>query len=142
MRINFVDVICDDSLKAIVVNGKEIGYSFDVRLSYYRGAFLSCIDAFGLKVDGKTVENQNITFGINGKTIAIDQLSDCVSEFWRLIEPAHIEVIHEDGLGEGEHEIDLTLMLRVPYLPIPINPNDHVYMPLDSCGQKRLSLNH
>ena len=27
MRVNFVDVICDDSLKNEYVNGKKMGYS-------------------------------------------------------------------------------------------------------------------
>lgn len=140
MRINIVDVICDDSLESIVVNDKKVGYAFDIRLSYYRGAFLSCIDAFELEVDGEIVDPQDITFGINGKTIAISQLSNCVSEFWQLIQPARIEVIKEGGLTEGEHDINLKLILRVPYLPIPIGDGEHMYMPLDSCGQKKLIL--
>ena len=36
LRLNFVDVVCDDSLKNFWANGKKIGYQFDVRLSYYR----------------------------------------------------------------------------------------------------------
>ena len=47
MRINFVDVVCDDSMKNIFANGKKVGYQFDIRLSYYRGHFLSVIDEFG-----------------------------------------------------------------------------------------------
>ena len=34
MRMNFVDVVVDDSLKNVKVNGKNIGYQFDIRLSY------------------------------------------------------------------------------------------------------------
>lgn len=139
MRINFVDVIVDNSLKSIYNDGDKIGYSFDVRLSYYRGAFLSTIDEFKLKVDGKDVCNEQITFGINNKIIAIDQLSDCVSEFWSLIEPAKIEVLLDGGLEKGQHHIDLTLILRVPYLPIPVG-DEKLYMPLDSCGEKTLVL--
>ena len=41
MRMNFVDVIVDDSFKNYYVNGKKMGYQFDIRLSYYRGHFLS-----------------------------------------------------------------------------------------------------
>ncbi len=139
MRINFVDVIVDDSLKSIYCDENKIGYTFDVRLSYYRGAYLSTIDEFKLKVDGKEIENERITFGINGKQIAINQISDCVSEFWQLIEPAKIEVLVDGGLTEGEHDIDLTLILRIPYLPIPVG-DGKLYMPLDSCGSKRLAL--
>ena len=39
LSLNFVDVVCDDSLKHLYVNGKKTGCQFDVRLSYYRGHF-------------------------------------------------------------------------------------------------------
>lgn len=139
MRINFVDVICDESLKSIVIGDKRIGYAFDVRLSYYRGLFLSCIDKFILRVDGEEVNNQDVTFNVNGKTFAVDFLAECASEFWPLTETARIEVIKEGSLTVGKHDIDLTLMLRIPYMPIPVG-DDLIYMPLDSCGQKILTL--
>ena len=139
MRINFVDVICDDSLESIIVNKRKIGYAFNIRLSYYRGLFLSCIEEFILKVDGQEVPMQDITFSINGKTFAASFLSECNTEFWNVIEPARIEVIKDGGLLSGEHDIDLTLMLRIPYMPIPIE-DDLVYMPLDSCGRKKLTI--
>lgn len=140
MRINFVDVICDHSLEYVYHKGEIIGFSFDIRLSYYRGLFLSCVDEFGLSVDGNLIPNEAITFAINGKEIAIDQLSDCANEFWQLTEPARIEVIHEDVLSVGEHDFDVKLMLRIPYLPIPTHDGAHIYMPLDSSGNKKLNL--
>jgi len=139
MRINFVDVICDDSLRTVHANGKPVGYAFDIRLSYYRGLFLSCVDQFALTVDGQAVNSQDITFGIHGKSIPVNFLSHCASEFWGLTEPASIEVTTAQGLEPGAHEIDLTLMLRIPYMPIPVGDN-LVYMPLDSCGRKTLTL--
>ena len=60
MRINFVDVVCDDSMKNIFANGKKVGYQFDIRLSYYRGHFLSVIDEFGVKLDGEEVFLKNV----------------------------------------------------------------------------------
>lgn len=55
LRINFVDVVCDDSMKNVFANGKKVGYQFDIRLSYYRGHFLSVIDEFRVKLDRKSV---------------------------------------------------------------------------------------
>ena len=60
MRMDFVDVVVDDSLKNVKVNGKNIGYQFDICLSYYHGHFLSVIDEFGVKVDGKEVPAETI----------------------------------------------------------------------------------
>ena len=70
MRMNFVDVVVSDSLKNYYVNGKKMGYQFDIRLSYYRGHFLSLIDEFAVKVDDFEVPNERIKFCINGKELA------------------------------------------------------------------------
>ena len=67
MRLNFVDVIQNDSLKNVYVNGKKSGYKFDIRLSYYRGHFLSVIDTLEVTVDGEKVKTEDITFCLKGK---------------------------------------------------------------------------
>ena len=90
MRMNFVDVVVDDSLKNIKANGKNVGYQFDIRLSYYRGHFLSVIDEFGVKVDGQEVPAEAIKFCINGKEFSPIEFDKCYTEFWQVIEPATI----------------------------------------------------
>lgn len=139
-RINFVDVICDDSLTHLYADGERIGFEFDVRLSYYRGLFLSCVDSFGLEVDGERYSNDNITFSINGKSFGVNQLNLFASEFWDLLQSARITVLKKGGLAQGEHALKLELMLRVPYLPLPGSDGGHSYMPLDSCGEKTLAV--
>lgn len=138
MRINFVDVVVDNSLKNVYLNDKIMGYQFDIRLSYYRGHFLSVIDEFKIKVDGEEVPNEIIKFCINGKEFSPIEFDKCYSEFWQIIEPATIRVFCPGGLEAGEHDIDVTLFFRSPYMSI--GPN-HQYMPVDSCGSKRLTLN-
>lgn len=139
-RINFVDVVCDNSLKSIYVDGRKSGFQFDIRLSYYRGHYLSDIDLFEVRVDGEKMEDRNVTFGINGKEFTVAELPYCISEFWTLLEPARIRVLKEGGLESGEHHIEVTLMMRVPYLPLPGGEGEHNYMPLDACGEKTLVL--
>lgn len=137
MKMRFVDVITDGTLKNNYVNGKKAGYQFDIRLGYYRGHFLSAIDEFEVSVDGEKVEDQNLSFCINGKEFAPDQLKECFTEFWALTDPATIKVIKKDGLAEGNHTINVHLMLRIPYMQI--GPG-HQFMPLDSGQEKELKL--
>ena len=140
MRVNFVDVICDDSLKNEYVNGKITGFSFRVRLSYYRGHFLSDIDTLKVSVDGTEIDDEAVTFCLNGKEFSVWEVKEAYTEFWRLLDEAVIRVHQPGGLSAGEHRIDLKLMLRVPYLPLPGGDNDHTYMPLDSCGEKTMEV--
>ncbi len=137
MRMNFVDVVVDHSLKHYNVNGKRMGYQFDIRLSYYRGHFLSVIDEFVVKVDGQEIPNEKIKFCINQKEFSPVEFDMCYTEFWQVIEPATIRVFAPGGLEEGTHEIDVTLIFRSPYMPI--GP-DHMYMPVDSSGSKCLEI--
>lgn len=140
MRVNFVDVLVDKSLRNEYTNGKIAGYSFKVRLSYYRGHFLSDIDCLEVTTDGEKVNENDIIFCLNGKELSVSQVKEAYTEFWKLLEPAVIKVHHPGGLSKAKHEIDLKLMLRVPYLPLPGSDNDHTYMPLDSCGKKVFDL--
>ena len=136
MRLNFVDVIQNDSLKNIYVNGKKSGYKFDIRLSYYRGHFLSVIDTLEVTVDGERVKTEDITFCLHDKEFGLSQLHDLVSEFWPIIEPATIKVFKKGGLPAGEHEIDFKLIFHSPYMPI----SDTEYMPWDSSEKKTLTI--
>jgi hypothetical protein len=140
MRLPFVDVVCDDSLVNTYVNGKKLGYEFQIRLSNYRGHFISCIEEFVVAVDGNEVNSDDITFCLNEKEFTLRQLPSLISEFWNLIEPATIKVFAPGGLTEGEHHIDVTLMLRIPYMAVPGSKKEHDYAKLDSCGSKTLSV--
>lgn len=140
MRVNIVDVVCDHSLKNISVNGSKSGCRFKIRLSYYRGLYLSCIEQFEAYIDGKKVPDQDVSFGVNNKTFSVYQLNDCTTEFWTLLEPAIIEISRPGGLNAGEHHIKVVLILRCPYLPLPGADGERMYMPIDGCGEKTLVL--
>ena len=73
-----------------------------------------------------------VTFELNGKELPVYKLTYAVTEFWSQVTPAKIRVIKKGGVEAGEHELELKLMLRVPYMQI--GPG-HNFMPLDS-GEK------
>ncbi len=134
LRLNFVDVICDDSLRYVYACGKKIGYRFDIRLSYYRGHFLSVIDEFLLKVDGNEINQDSISFGLRGKDYGLAPLHDLVDVFWPITEPATITVLDQGSMEEGEHDIELSMYFRSPYMQI----GKDRFMPVDSSGRKKL----
>ena len=113
-----------------------MGYSFDVRLSYYRGHFLSVIDELTVSVDGEEVKPQDITFCLHGKEFGVSQLHEATTEFWGIKEPATIKIFREGGLEKGEHEIDFHLVFRSPYMPI----GEQAFMPWDSSQCKILTV--
>lgn len=134
LRLNFTDVVRDDSLRHIVAKGKKVGCRFDVRLSYYRGHFLSTIDEIGVRIDGEEIPKQDITIRLKGEEYGISQLPHLGNVFWPIAEPATICVFRDGGFAEGEHDVDFTLFFRSPYMEI----GPDMYMPNDSCGSKKL----
>lgn len=136
LRLNFTDVICDDSMKHIYANGQKVGCQFDVRMSYYRGHFLSTIDELRVLIDGKEIDKQDIRFCLKESEYGIDQLPMLGNVFWSIIEPATIKVFKKGGYPKGEHEIEFIMYFRSPYMEI----GPDMYMPNDGCGTKTLVL--
>lgn len=136
MRCNYTEVLRDGTLKNVYVDGKKMGFSFDIRLSYYRGHFLSVIDEFSLRVDGKSIDKQDMVFCLHGKEFGISQLHEATTEFWGIKEPATIKVFHEGGLEKGEHDFDFHMVFRSPYMPI----GENEFMPWDSSDQRVLTV--
>lgn len=60
-----------------------------------------------------------------------------MTEYWSQVENARIIAHKPGGIESGSHELEVKLMLRVPYLPI--GPN-HTYMPLDSCDKATVEI--
>ena len=54
-----------------------------------------------------------------------------------MLDPATIRVFLPGGLEAGEHEIDVTMYFRSPYMPTGDN---HQYMPMNGCGTKVLTI--
>lgn len=131
MKLN-PEIIKKDSFKNLYINGEKNGFEFNVQLAYYRGHYLSDIDLLEVYLDGEKMPQETVTFEINGKELPVYKLTYAVTEFWSQVEQAKIRVIKKGGVEKGEHELELKLMMRVPYMQI--GP-DHNFMPLDS-GEK------
>ena len=128
-------VLPKKDFKNITLNGNKVGFTLGVRLNYYRGQHVSTIETLQLTVNGGIIPNYLILFCINGKKFPLSQLPDLYAEFWSLRTTAHLEV-YNGGLPEGEHDIELTLHLRIPYMKFA----PRTYGSLDSSIQQKMSL--
>ncbi|MGL9730702.1 C-glycoside deglycosidase beta subunit domain-containing protein [Enterococcus sp. DIV0756] len=132
MRMQFNEqIIKTESFENLYINGKKQGFSFDIQLAYYRGHYLSDIDLLEVLIDGEKIPDEAVTFELKGKELSLYKLKYAVTEFWSQVEPAKLHVLKPGGLA-GEHDIELKLVLRIPYMQI--GP-EHDFMPLDS-GEK------
>ena len=136
MRLN-EEIIKKKTFRSYYVNGKKSGFEFDVQLAYYRGQYLSCIEQLEVWLDGVQMPEEAITFDINGKEMPVHRIKWAVTEFWSQVAPAEIRVIRPGGIEPGKHELELKLMLRIPYMQI--GPG-HDFMPLDAGDKVTVTL--
>lgn len=128
-------VLQKKDFKNIYLNDSKVGFRLGIRLNYYRGQHVSTVENLQLRVNGEAIPNHLILFCINGKKFTLSQLPDLYAEFWSLRSTAYLEV-YNGGLPEGEHDIELTLHLRIPYMKFA----PRVYGSLDSSVHQKMSL--
>jgi hypothetical protein len=91
------------------------GYEVLVRFDWYRALPLSGV-SITLIVDGAAVPDDQLRFHVNDRDYALDELPELYEEFWFVLDAARLRVTPSDPLPAGDHEIDITMGLRIPYL--------------------------
>lgn len=114
-------LITEGSLKNVLQNEIKTGYSFCVRMPFYRSFPLSCLFDFELYVDNMRVNLADLTFTLDDKEYEITALSELTDIWWGMFDEAKLIVNKEGGLSEGKHIVDLTIKVRFPYIPNTIN---------------------
>ena len=92
------------------------GYAFALRLNWYRALPLSSV-GLKLRVDGEDVEQDAVTFSLDGNRYRLDELPANYESMWFVTACAGIHVDRPGGLGPGPHEVRATLTSRIPYIP-------------------------
>ena len=97
-------------------NGKCIGFTFRVRLTYYRGIFLSQLRPCHVTVDGVTVPREQVVWNFDGRDYTYAQMRENTSVHWGPEKAAKIR-IYGKGLEPGYHEIEAGYKYSSSYLP-------------------------
>ncbi len=109
-------LICEDSLRRCTVDGQD-GFSFDVRIGYYRGVRLSLVEAIDVSVDGQTIPREATRFTVKGRSHTFDEMESIVDERWEMGERATLSVQWPEGLRPGPHDVEVRELIRISYGP-------------------------
>jgi hypothetical protein len=104
-------VIADGSLHA---DGD--GFVFDLRMPWYRALPLACLEGLEVKIDGEDLPSGELRLSLAGTTYALSDLPPLHDEWWYVADAAEVRAPRPGGLGAGEHELDVTVALRIPYI--------------------------
>ena len=115
------NVFKKDSCKNTVVDGKTVGFELETYITYYRAIPLSMVNDIRVKVDGTVVPREAIRCSAEGKDwFTLDEMTTVTTYKWEYDVPLKIRVIQDSGLPAGEHDVELTVITRTAYIPIPI----------------------
>ena len=115
------NVFKKDSCRNTVVDGKITGFELETFITYYRAIPLSMVNDISVKVDGVVVPRANIRRSAEGEDwFTLDEMETVTTYKWEYDVPLKIRVLQEGGLPKGEHEVELTVITRTAYIPIPI----------------------
>src|SRR5438034_3887733 len=102
-------VIGDGSLRAA-----EDGFAFVLRMPWYRALPLSCLEGLEVGIDGESVPSEELRLSLNGATYSLADLPPLYDDWWYVADPAEVLAPRSGGLAPGEHELDVTVALRIP----------------------------
>lgn len=136
MKLGFTErVIQEEGFYNVLLNGEKVGVNIDLCINYYRGLPVSCIQELQVKIDGEEIPQYLMLFSLNEKKFPADRLPQLFEEYWGIKEIAHL-LIFNSGIEDGEHEVEVTLHFRNPYMQFAPG----VYGAIDSSGKKVMKL--
>jgi hypothetical protein len=104
-------VIADDSLR-----GDGEGFVFDLRIPWYRALPLSSLEDLEVRIDGEALPSEQLQLSLGGRTYALADLPPLYDEWWYVADAAEVRAPKPGGLRAGDHELDVTIALRIPYI--------------------------
>ena len=117
-------VIQSRGFRNVSEGGRVTGFQVPIRLTGYRGAWLSQLRPATLTVDGVRYEGDQIAWTVDGKTYAQDELAQRGDVHWSSLEPAILTVKLPGGLELGIHEIKVEFQMSTSYLPPRVDLRD------------------
>ncbi|KAF1299302.1 hypothetical protein BAU15_01255 [Enterococcus sp. JM4C] len=115
------NVFIKNSFKKTVVDNKATGFELQTHITYYRAIPLSMVNDVRVTVDDQAMPRENILCSVDQVDwFTLDEMPTVTTYKWEYGEPLYIRVATETELAAGEHEVELAIVTRTAYIPVPI----------------------
>lgn len=111
------DLIQTRGFHNIRENGEITGFQFEVRLTYYRGIFLSQLRPGPVTADGETFPKEQVIWSLGGRDYSYQEIIYNSETHWGPLEPAVLKIRKPGGLAPGYHEITAGYKYSSSYMP-------------------------
>ena len=129
-------LVSPNGFRNVTKNDKIIGYEVQLRIPYYRGLYMSCVEVVDLTVDGEDISNSDKLFKVQGEVLSFEELPTAINHRWAMTEPLTVFVKKEGGLSDGEHKIHSFVSLRISYLPFNNEGEDEKVVVLEDSREE------
>ncbi|MFJ8655732.1 DUF6379 domain-containing protein [Streptomyces rochei] len=123
-------IVCEDGFRART-DGRP-GGELEVRMPYYRGLFLSMVEAVDLTLDGRAIPPERTTFTVHGNTYTFDQMPRVTDDRWEMGERSVLAFTTDTPLEPGEYDVAVSVRLRISYMPVPGGGRDRKRLRLEA----------
>lgn len=117
-------LIVEGSLRNLVEGDRATGFAFEAKLGYYRGLALTMIEDLAVTVDGGAMPRDAVRFHHEEGALTLDEMETAGSKRWEFGEANTVSVYLPGGLPTGAHQIGLTEVMRISYLPFALRAAD------------------
>lgn len=107
----------------IYIDGKAVGFQFNVRLVYYRGIFLSQLRPGKVIVDGEEFNKDEVIWSLGGIDYSVKQMKSLGDVHWNILDPMTIKIKKDGGLAQGYHNMQINYAYSSSYLPPKFEAN-------------------
>lgn len=109
-------IVCPYGLRNVISEtGHLEGFELKIRIPYYRGVPLSCVDSLEVTVGGETFRNDRIRFTVASGSFMMDEMATVADKRWNFDEDATLKVWKPGGLVYFDQRIEVLIRIRAPY---------------------------
>ena len=109
-------IICNDGFRNVITEtGNVEGFEMKIRIPYYRGVPLSCVDEIKILAGGETFTNEHIRFTVPSGSFTMGEMETVATRRWNFDEDATLRVHKPGGLVYFDHAVELWITIRAPY---------------------------
>ncbi|MEJ2758329.1 MAG: DUF6379 domain-containing protein [Anaerolineales bacterium] len=107
-------ILTDVGCRSVWERGKKVGYCVNLKINYYRGLPLSCVDEITLEVDGQPVDPATMFLQHQGREYPYLEIlkDDFPTVFYWLFGEMLRVVIRQEGCIEQGNDAGMALHFR------------------------------
>jgi len=113
-------ILTDEGCRSIWENGRKTGFAVNLKINYYRGLPLCCVDEISLEVDGEKIDPSSMVLQHQNREYPYTDIlrDDFPTDFyWLFGEKLRVVVLRDGGIEQGRHQVKVKLATRRSYTP-------------------------